>query len=88
MHVLVSFRIFMHIAPIAEEPTHSEPIVQEPGEEQAVLQQPPEDQQYPELQQGYDYVSEATLELTTDPSKQGRHPMHLNPTRMCLNLKM
>ena len=87
MHVLVSFRIFMRIAPIAEEPTHSEPIVQEPGEEQAVLQQPPKDQQYPELQQGYDYVSEATLELTTDPSEQGRHPMHLKPTRMRLSLK-
>ena len=81
------FCIFMHIAPIVEEATHSEPIVQEPGEEQAVLQQPPEDPQYPEPQQGYDYVPEAVYELTTDPSEQGRHPMHLKPTRMRLNLK-
>ena len=68
----------MHIAPLAEEASHvePEPLVQEPDEETEV--QPPEDQLYQEPQPGYDYIPEATDELTADPSYQGRHPMHLN----------
>ena len=58
----------MNIEPLAEEVVYveQEPVVQEPGEEH-VLQQPQEKQQYEEPQPGYDYVPEATAELTSDP---------------------
>ena len=67
----------MHIEPLAEEVVYAEPepIVQEPDEEH-VLQQPQEEQQYVEGQPGYDYVPEATGELTADSSEQGRHLKH------------
>ena len=67
----------MHIEPLAEEVVYveQEPIVQEPNEEH-VLQQPQEEQQYEEPQPGYDYVPEATGELTPDLSEQGRHLKH------------
>ena len=68
----------MHIAPIAGEAVYAEqePVVQEPDEGLVVLQQPQEEQQYEEPQPGYDYVPEATGELTADPSEQGRHLKH------------
>ena len=69
----------MHIAPLAEEAyAEQEPLVQEPDEEIEV-QPPQQEQAYPELQQEYYDTPEATGELTSDPSYQGRHPMHLNP---------
>ena len=68
----------MHIEPIAEKVvyTEQEPIAQEPDKKH-VLQQPQEEQQYVEEQPGYNYVPEATVELTADPNDQGRHLKHL-----------
>ena len=65
----------MHIEPLAEEVVYAEPIIQEPGEEH-VLQQPQEEQQYEDLQPGYDYILKAAVELTSNPSEQGRHLKH------------
>ena len=73
------FAIFMHIEPVAEIAY----VEQEPDEGLVVVQQPLEEQQHVEEQPGYDYVPEATRELTTDFSEQGRHPMHFNLCKPC-----
>lgn len=68
---------YSDIEPVAEEVVYAEPepIIQEPDEE-PVQQQPQEEQVFEELQPGYDYVPEATGEVTTDPREQGRHLKH------------
>ena len=74
-----------HIDPVAAAVyVEQEPLVQEPDEEIEV-QPPQQEQAYPELQQEYYDTPEATGELTSDPSYQGRHPMHPNLCKWVLH---